>query len=236
MEMARNNKIERIDVNMKIIIVGCGRSGSGLAQALSKSGHDITVIDFDESSFSQLGKDFKGKIVEGVGFDKDILEKAMIKRSDALAAFTSSDESNAVIARIAREVYHVPKVVARLYDRQKAEIYKQLGIQTLSSTTWGIKRAVDLLTYTTLDSVFSFGSGDVDMVRTEISSFIAGRKVNDLTVLGNIHVVAIERGNKTMLPSSGTVLQKGDILYIAYAISSGRQLKNLLGLSDGKVI
>ncbi|MGI6497616.1 MAG: potassium channel family protein [Oscillospiraceae bacterium] len=221
---------------MKIIIVGCGRNGAGLAQLLSKAGHTITVIDSNASAFSQLGEQFKGRTIEGVGFDKDILTKAGVDKTDALAAFTSSDESNAVIARIAREIYHVPKVVARLYDREKAEIYKQLGIQTLSSTTWGIKRAADLLTYTPLDAVFSFGSGDVELVRIEVPSLVAGRKVNDLTVLGDIHVVAIERDNKTILPMSGTVFQRRDILYIATAVSSGGQLKKLLGLGSGKVM
>ena len=221
---------------MKIIIVGCGRNGSGLARALSKAGHTVTVIDSDGSTFSQLGQDFKGKTIEGVGFDKDVLLKAKIDRTDALAAFTSRDESNAVIARIAREIYHVPKVVARLYDREKAEIYKHLGIQTLSSTTWGIKRAADILTYAPLDAVFSFGNGDVELVRIEVPSLVAGRKVNDLTVLGDIHVVAIERENKTILPTSGTVFQRRDILYIAAAITAGGQLKKLLGLSNGKVM
>lgn len=221
---------------MKIIIVGCGRNGAGLALALSKAGHTITVIDSNEQAFSKLGKDFKSKTIGGVGFDRDILTQAKIEKSDALAAFTASDESNAVIARIAREIYRVPKVVARLYDRDKAEIYKQLGIQTLSSTTWGIKRAADLLTYTPLDAVFSFGSGDVELVKIEVPSLIAGRRVNDLTVLGDIHVVAIERGNKTILPNGGTVFWRRDILYIAAAISSVGQLKKLLGLSDGKVM
>ncbi len=221
---------------MKVIIVGCGRNGAGLALSLSKAGHTVTVIDTNPASFTKLGEKFKGKVIEGIGFDRDILSQAKIEKSDAVAAFTSSDESNAVIARMAREIYHVPKVVARLYDRNKAEIYKQLGIQTLSSTTWGIKRAVDLLTYTPLEAVFTFGGGDVELVKIEVPSLIAGRKVNDLTVLGDIHVVAVERGNKTLLPVSGTIFQRGDILYIAAAISAGGQLKKLLGLSDGRVV
>jgi len=219
---------------VKIIVVGCGRNGSGLAEALSKGGHDVTVIDSNPAAFAKLGKDFKGKTVQGVGFDRDILKKAEIERSDAVAAFTVSDESNAVIARIAREIYHVPKVVARLYDRRKAEIYKRLGVQTLSSTTWGIKRAADLLSYSPLNSVFSFGNGDVELVKIEVPSLVAGRRVNDLTVVGDIHVVAIERGNKTILPTGGTAFQRGDMLYIAVAIAAGSQLKKLLGLNDGE--
>lgn len=217
---------------MKVIIVGCGRNGSGLAQAMSKNGHSVTVIDSDAAAFAGLGKNFQGKTVEGIGFDRDILQQAEIERTDALAAFTSSDESNAVIARIAREIYHVPKVVARLYDREKAEIYRRLGVQTLSSTTWGIQRAADLLSYSTLNQIYSFGSGDVELVRVELPSLMAGHKVHDLTVLGDIHVTAIERGNKTMLPTSGTVFQRGDVLYIAVTAASRNQLRKLLGIND----
>lgn len=221
---------------MNMIIVGCGRNGAGLAQALSKAGHAVVVIDSDGASFTQLGAGFKGKTLEGIGFDREILEQAGIQRTDALAAFTSSDESNAVIARMAREIYHVPKVVARLYDRRKAEIYQQLGIQTLSSTTWAIKRAADLLTYTPLDAVFSFGAGDVELVKIEAPSLVWGRKAGDLTVLGDIHVVALERGNKTLLPTSGTILQKHDVLYIAVTVSAGTQLKRLMGYGNGRGI
>lgn len=217
---------------MKIIIVGCGRNGSGLAQAMSKAGHSVTVIDSDAAAFDHLGKNFSGKTVEGIGFDRDVLERAEIGRTDAVAAFTSSDESNAVIARIAKEIYHVPKVVARLYDREKAEIYKRLGVQTLSSTTWGIKRAADLLSYSTLNQVYSFGSGDVELVRVELPSPLTGYRVNDLTVLGDIHVVAIERDNKTMLPTSGTIFQQGDIVYLAETSASGPQLRRLLGINN----
>lgn len=221
---------------MKVIIVGCGRNGSGLALALGRMGHTVTVIDSDKTAFEALGEGFKGETIEGIGFDQDVLKKAGIDRADALGAFTSSDESNAVIARLAKEIYNVPKVVARLYDRHKAEIYKHLGIQTLSTTTWGIKRAVDILSYSPLDAVYSFSSGDVEMIKIEVPSLVAGRRVADITVLGDIHVVAIERGNKTMLPSDGTVFQRGDILYIAAAVKAGGQLKRLLGISDGRAM
>jgi trk system potassium uptake protein TrkA len=217
-----------------MIIVGCGRNGSGPAQTLSKMGHTVTVIDSDASAFRALGASFKGETIEGIGFDRDILLKAKIDRTDALAAFTTSDESNAVIARIAREIYHVPKVVARLYDREKAEIYRRLGVQTLSTTTWGIKRAVDLLCYSPLNTVFSVGNGDVDMVEIEAPPLMTGHKVSALTVPGEIHVVAIGRGNKTILPTMGTVLQKGDMLYIAAVIASSGHLKSLFGLANGK--
>ncbi len=219
---------------MRIIVVGCGRMGSGLAVALSKAGHNVTVIDSDKTAFERLDAPFKGTTIEGVGFDREILQKANIEKSDAVAAFTASDESNAVIARMAREIYHVPKVVARLYDRSKAEIYRRLGVQTISSTTWGIKRATDLLSYSPLNTVLSLGQGNVEIVEIEVPALLIGHKVNELTAVGEVHVVAIERENKTMLPTMGTVFARGDMLYIAVAIASTGRLKRLLGYNDGK--
>lgn len=219
---------------MRMIIVGCGRNGSGLAQALVKLGHTVTVIDVDPAAFQALGPNFKGETVEGIGFDRDVLQRAKIDRADALAAFTASDESNAVIARMAREIYHVPKVVARLYDREKAEIYRHLGVQTLSSTTWGIKRATDLLCYSPLNTVYSMGNGDVELVEIEVPQPYIGKKVSELTFLGEVHVAAISRGNKTILPVMGTTLEKGDILYFSVVISSSGVLKKLMGIANGK--
>lgn len=221
---------------MRMIIVGCGRNGSGLALALSKMGHQVTVIDANAAAFKELSPAFHGETIEGIGFDREVLMKARIEKTDALAAFTSSDESNAVIARISREIYHVPKVVARLHDREKAEIYKRLGVQTLSSTAWGIKRAVDLLCYSPLNTVFTMGNGDVELMELETTPLMEGHKVSELTIQGEVSIVSVTRGNKTMLPAMGTVLQKGDILYVAAAVSSGSRLKRLFGISGGKGI
>ena len=121
---------------MKVIVVGLGRMGTGLSLNLAKKGHQVIVIDKDSEALDSLGKNFNGERVEGLGFDKDILNKAKIDRVDAVVACTDSDEVNAVIARMAKNIYRVPKVIARLYDPKKADIYRRLGIQTISTTTW----------------------------------------------------------------------------------------------------
>jgi trk system potassium uptake protein TrkA len=219
---------------MRIIVVGCGRIGSGLALTLCRSGHAITVIDSDGAAFERLGPAFKGEKLEGVGFDKDVLTRAGIERADALAAFTASDEANAVIARMARQVFRVPSVVARLYDPGKAEIYHRLGIQTISAVNLGIRRAVEMLCYTPVNTVFTLGDGDVDIVQIEVPRLLVGRTVNDLSVLGEIHVVAILRNNKTILPTMGMAFAKDDMLYLAVAAKANGRLKRLLDLGDGK--
>ena len=216
---------------MKMIIVGCGRMGAGLAETLSHNGHQVTVIDHDPAAFARLPSSFNGETIVGVGFDRDILIKAGIERADGLAAVTTSDEANAVIARIASIIFRVPKVVARLYDQRKAEIYKRLGIQTIDPATWGITRVYDLLCYSQLGTVVSFGSGDVDVVEVEVPALLVGRTVRELTAPGEFIVTAITRNNKTFLPTLGTEFQKRDLLNISVAVTSSAHLKTLLGMA-----
>lgn len=216
---------------MKVIIVGCGKLGSGLAWHLVQKGHNVTVIDKDPEALELLGKDFTGEKVVGLGFDRDVLEKAQIRRADAIVACSKSDETNALIGRLAQNIYKVPRVISRLYDPRKAEIYKTLGIQTISTTTWGITRVAEMLSYNQLDSVLTLGSSNVELVRIETPALLVGKTLNELSVIGEIEVVAISRKNKTFLPTLGTALQKHDIIYLAVMSTSVSRLKSLLGLA-----
>lgn len=215
---------------MKIIIIGCGRVGAGLAQNLSRRGHTVTVVDKDPTTFERLGSPFAGQTVAGIGFDRDVLLQAGIERADGLAAVTGSDEANAVIARVARQVFRVPRVVARLYDPRKAAVYQRLGLQTINPVTWGIHRIAELLCYSRLETILSLGSGEVDIVEAELPPLLAGRTVNEVTVSGEIQVVAISRKSKTFLPTLGTALQEGDLLHLAVLAASADRLKALLSI------
>jgi trk system potassium uptake protein TrkA len=215
---------------MRIIIIGCGRMGSGLAQTLDLRGHAVTVVDKDSAAFERLGPSFKGQTVVGVGFDRDILVQAGIERADGLAAVTESDETNVVAARLASQVFRVPKVVARLYDPRKAEIYRRLGLQTIATTTWGINRIAELLCYSQFESVLSLG-GQVDIVEVEVPPLLVGRTVTELVVPGEIHVVAISRGGKTFIPTLGTVFREGDLVHVAVLATSADRLKALLAMA-----
>jgi trk system potassium uptake protein TrkA len=214
---------------MKILVIGCGQVGAGLAKTLVGRGHSVTVVDKDPNAFEKLGDHFKGQTILGIGFDREVLLKAGIERADGVAAVTARDEANVVASRIARDIFHVPKVVARLYDVRQAEIYKRLGIQTIAPTAWGINRIADLLLYSPLETVFSIGSGDVELVEVGVPRLLVGKTVRDLTVAGEIHVVSITRANKTFLATLGTIFREGDLLHVAALTTSGNRLKDLLG-------
>lgn len=204
--------------------------GTGLALSLVKKGHQVTAIDSNPDAFKSLGKDFPGTKVVGIGFDRDVLHKARIDQVDALVSCTASDEVNVVVARIAKNVYRVPHVIARSYDACKADLYRRIGIQTISTTSWGIERATELLTYHQLDSVFELGNGNVNVVRIEVPTLLVGHTVRELTAVGEIQVVGVSRNNKTFIPTNGTVLESEDVLYLAVMASASHKLKSMMGL------
>lgn len=213
---------------MRIIIVGCGRMGASLAKTLALRGHNVTVVDTDPTAFEHLDVTLHCTTVVGVGFDRDVLLQAGIKHADGLAAVTASDETNVVAARVANQVFHVPRVVARLYDPGKADIYRRLGLQTIAPVTWGINRIADLLCYSQFDPILSLGS-DVDIVEIDVPPQLVGRTVKDLTIPTEVHIVAISRGGKTFLPASGTAFQSGDMVHLAVLAASADRLKAMLG-------
>ncbi len=218
---------------MKVIVMGCGRIGSQVSQLLSEQGHAVTVIDHDDNSEGRLGPNFKGKVIKGLGFDKNILHEAGIEQAEAFVAASQSDNANIVAARTARNVFHVPRVVARLYDPRRAEIYQRLGLTTISSTNWGAERIYQVLTHTQIDVWNTFGSGEVALVHVEIPPQLNGRSVQNLNVPGEVMVVAITRDEKAFVPTSGSEFHEGDLVNLIVLSSAMDRLESLLGMEGG---
>jgi trk/ktr system potassium uptake protein len=213
---------------MKFIIVGCGRTGAGLAQTLSLRGHQTAIVDQNAEAFGRLGPAYTGQTLCGDGMDRDVLLRAGIERTDGIAVVTNSDEINVVTARAARQLFRVPRVVARVYDPRKAEIYRRLGLQTISTTTWGVNRAADLLTFSEWNVVTSLGNAQADIVEIEVPARLSGSTVSKLSVAGEISVVAISRVGVMLIPSPSTVFQSGDIAYVAVLAASAERFKTLM--------
>jgi trk/ktr system potassium uptake protein len=215
---------------MKVIVMGCGRIGSQVATLLDGQGHSVTVIDHDQNAEGRLPKNFRGKLVKGLGFDRSVLLDAGIEQADSFVAASQSDNANLVAARTARNIFHVPRVVARLYDPRRAEIYERLGLTTISSTTWGAERIYQVLTHTDLDVWEAFGRGEVSLVHLEATPQLAGRRVSQLNVSGEVMVVSITRADKAFIPEPGTEFQDGDLLHLVVLTSSMNRLEDMLGL------
>lgn len=215
---------------MRFIVIGCGRWGSGLAGVLVERRHEVAVVDVDPRALDRLGGGFAGERIVGSGLDREVLERAGVERASGLAAVTFADETNIVVARAARELFHVPKVIARLYDPQRAGIYRRLGIETVSTLVWGVQRIADLLAYSSLEVAGTIGYGGVELVDAEVPPLLVGRTVADLVIAGEAHVVALSRASRTFLPTQGSLLEAGDRVHMVAVPSSVGRLKRLLGI------
>ena len=215
---------------MHVIVVGCGRVGSELAAALETDGHVVAVIDKNRNSFRRLPPNYGGKAVLGFGFDRDHLEQAGIQEATALAAVTNGDNSNILTARIARETYEIPNVVARIYDPRRAEIYQRLGIPTVATVSWTTDQVLRRLFPEQSVAEWTHGSGAVSLIERSLPNGWAGRKLVELVGESDrFRLVALSRGGQARLASPEMVGQEGDILHVVVHRDAAEELELRLG-------
>jgi trk system potassium uptake protein TrkA len=213
---------------MRVILVGCGRVGSELTVQLGRAGHEVTIIDKRKTAFDRLPPGFNGRTIVGLGFDRDVLEEAGVKEADAFVAVTNGDNSNIVSARVAREYYHVPKVIARIYDPRRAEIYERLNIPTVATTTWGVKQIMLMLTHPREEIKESLAGGDLFRMRLNVPDHLVGSAVGQLNVEGKIMVVGVDRGGHGFIPVASSTFQDGDVAQLVLQKDAVDTLDELL--------
>uniref|UniRef100_A0AAU2JXC2 Trk system potassium uptake protein TrkA n=1 Tax=Streptomyces sp. NBC_00049 TaxID=2903617 RepID=A0AAU2JXC2_9ACTN len=199
---------------MHIVIMGCGRVGSALAQTLEQQGHTVAVVDQDPTAFRRLGAGFGGRRVTGVGFDQDTLREAGIEEAGAFAAVSSGDNSNIIAARVAREMFGVENVAARIYDPKRAEVYQRLGIPTVATVRWTADQMLRRLLPSGAEPLWRDPSGAVQLAEVHASPVWIGRKVSQLQEETGVRVAFLTRLGEAMLPTSATVLQEGDLVHV----------------------
>ena len=216
-----------------IIIIGCGRVGAELAVSISRQKHQVTVIDTNARAFDRLGPDFRGRTVQGEAIEQEVLKRAGIESAHGLAAVTTSDGVNFVAARVARDIFHVEHVVARIYNPRRAPIYEKLGIQTVASSSWGAQRIEQLILHSGLRSVFSAGNGEVQLYEISVPEEWAGHSLDDLLSGTNAAPMALTRGGRASLPGRDLVLKFQDLVNLSATSESAVLLESRLR-SKGK--
>jgi trk system potassium uptake protein TrkA len=198
-----------------IVILGCGRVGSALARALEKLGHDVAIIDQDPTAFLRLPETFVGQRVTGMGFDRNVLVEAGIERAEAFAAVSSGDNSNIIAARVAREMFGVNRVIARIYDQRRAEVYERLGIPTVATVRWTRDQILSRLLPETTTPEWTDTSGTISLIELPAPASWVGLKVPALEERAGVRVACVTRFGDGMLPDARTVIQDGDVLHLA---------------------
>ena len=203
---------------MHIIVIGCGRVGSNLAIALSHKGHDVVVIDHEEEAFKRLGTTFNGVILRGSGYDEALLKKAGIEKCDAFAAVTNSDSANTMSAEIASRLYHVPKVVARLYLPEREPTMQFLGINYVNGIRMTVQPIMDKL----LEGVGQhlLMRGDLEMIEFLAGPELHNKRIVDVQIPNEFRICLVTREGSTFLPWRETTLKDRDVLVAAVKSAS----------------
>lgn len=195
---------------MDVIVVGCGRVGSQLATMLSVEGHNVTVIDRDEAAFKRLGSTFNGVTIKGLGFDEEVLDEAGVRTADVFAAVTDLDNTNLMAAEVARKIFGVPHVLARLYNPQRERTYQQLDMDYVCGTTLVAESLLEKIEAGHGHHVQTLG--DVEVIEFRAGDGVAGKRIRDVEIEHQFRIAVLSRGNVTFIPQPDTMLQPGDIV------------------------
>jgi len=196
---------------MYVIIVGCGRVGAELAKLLSNEGHDVVVVDKNPAAFNRLGGTFNGLTLVGNGFDPDLLKEAGVEKADAFCALTNGDNTNLVSAQVAKKIFAIPKVIARVYDPDRAQIYQSLGLDIISGTILFAAMLRDKIIESRFSS-YLIETKDVGVMQIEVNDNLVNKSIKDINLTGEFQVVAIKQMEGTIIPTPETTLHKNDVI------------------------
>lgn len=194
--------------------MGCGRVGSTLAFSLQRRGHTVAIIDREPVAFRRLGPEFAGKVVAGVGFDRDTLIEAGIEDAEAFVAVSSGDNSNIISARVARETFGVERVVARIYDPRRADVYQRLGIPTVATVRWTADQILRSLLPEDLHPDWTDPTGELILAAVPYDPSWVGRSTVQFEQAIGERVAFLSRMGHPLLAGPSTVIQDGDLLHL----------------------
>jgi trk system potassium uptake protein TrkA len=196
---------------MYIIIVGCGRVGAQIANMLSKEGHNVVIIDRNNHAFNRLGPNFNGITLTGVGYDEEILRKAGIEKADAFAAVTNSDNANIIAAQVAKTIFKVPRVITRIYDPKREEIYEEFGLEVIGGTTLLARLIKNKLVSSNITHSISEDYG-MEVIEIKITGETAGMTIAKIEQREKIKIFAVIRPGEALYPRKDMLLNQGDVL------------------------
>lgn len=208
---------------MNILVIGCGKLGAELCASLEADGHDVSVIDADPEQFDKLPDEFSGYTVTGVPIDQEILKEAGIEGCDACAAVTADDNMNLMVCQIANEIFHVPRVLARIYDPHRGGVFRQFGIHTVCPTNLSSQAILSMLTNHERKETVYFDSATVCFDETPAPEELVGRQLGavcgDNDERGGVFGLLHADGNMTLAaPGSKKAIRKDDrFIYVRVA-------------------
>lgn len=221
---------------MYIIIVGCGRVGAQVAMLLSEEGHNVVVIDKNPEALKRLGSNFNGATFVGNGFELDLLKEAGIEKADAFCSLTNGDNTNIMASQVAKKIFGVKRVIARVYDSARAHIFESLGLEIISGTVLFAAMIRDKLVDARLSS-YIIETGDLGIIELEVPDFLAGKTISEIAVPNEFLIATLikkcdKHGRDIIIPLADTYLEKGDKVYGIVRTESIPKVKKMFGIEE----
>jgi len=214
---------------MNVMIVGCGRVGSQLAVLLSREGHNVTIIDKNADSFKRLGGTFNGVTAVGNAFDEKLLRELKIEKQDAFVSVTSGDNTNLMASQIARKMFKVPRVIARVYDPERADIYKKFDLDIISGTILVAAMIRDKIIENRFTG-YLIETGELGVIEIIAGDDLEGKRVSDLNIPDEFSVVVIERKKKVIITETFTKIELNDKIMGVVRTTSLKKVKAIFKL------
>lgn len=207
---------------MNILVVGCGKVGSRLAALLDSEGHDISVVDRSEQAFELLGSQFNGFKTCGIPIDQDVLKRAGIESCDAVAAVSSDDNINIMVSQLAHEIFHVPNVLARIYDPRRENVFSHFGLHTVCPTNLTVAAVRSAIIDHEKPQNINFGSHTVSFVTEEIPRSFVGAYASEIDLEPNQTLYAIAHADLSITLYKGQKIKliQGDKVIMSNLIGS----------------
>lgn len=200
---------------MLIVIAGCGRVGSDLAHSLSEDGHDVSVVEEDPARLARLGASFNGRTQLGLPYDVKTLRRAGVEFADAFVAVTNNDNANLMAVQVAKEVFGVPRTIARLDDPGRADAYRALDVRYVAGAHLISRVIHEQIVEREFDLHVTFSNGDVEIVEMRIGRQGESLPVSQFEVSGGLRVAAVRRDGRTLIPDDDFTLREHDLVVAA---------------------
>lgn len=213
---------------MNIVVAGCGRVGSLLAQQLADDGHDVTVIDRRQGALEALGKGFNGLRVQGEAFDVEVLRQSGLETCDVFVAATDSDNANLMAVEVARKVFAVSRVIGRLYDPHREAAYRTLGIRHVTGTNLIAAAIFEEISTGDWSAYVPDPESGIEMVEFVLGAEARDLMVSELEIRGKLRVAYVTRDGESHIPSRRFELRPGDLVVAAARESAMRGLRRYL--------
>lgn len=200
---------------MNILVIGCGKVGSQLATQLSQEGHDVSIIDRDEEALEMLGEEYEGFKTCGIPIDKDVLKRAGIENCDALAAVSQDDNVNIMVSQLAHEIFHVPSVLARIYDPKRENVFSHFGLHTVCPTNLTVAAIRSAITDKEKPKVINIGARTITFSTEEVPKTLIGENASEIfleetqSLYGILHedlTLTLYKGQKIKLMQGDKVI------------------------------